>query len=439
VSALVRHPGGRRAPRPPVAPGEAHSPRPPRRLCRKGARGAALLVVTVSLAVLTAFAVDLAYETRVTLQIAVNGRDELRATAAAKGAANLARLVLYFQNKLDAQGQAASQLNPQIAALLPRIQVWSLVPVGPMLTDALFGGGASPAAVPGPAPAPGTAAAPAEGAFDARIEDEGTKVNAQLDGSSSGGLLGGQLAAYFDLVGNPKWDFLFDREDETGMKATRNDVAINLVDWVDEDNVTSGLTGNPASPVEKAFGDENYWYDRGPDRYHAKNARFDSLDELYLVAGVTDAFMGAFGDQLTVYLRRDVRFSISCNDPENLVRDVRIMADPPVQPAVADPMMPERIVKAVKDLTFGCLRMLSVQELATIAQQVGGIKVNSVYTTSSGDSRGAFGPPPGVYRIRAHGTAGQVTKTIDAVVTMDPKLLQNQIADLGRLLHWREE
>ncbi len=386
------------------------------------ARGAALLVVMVSLSVLTAFAVDLAYQTRVSLQVAVNGRDELRALSEAKGAANLARLVVNFQTRLDQQAGTTQTSS------MPRIQIWNLVPVGPMLVDALFGGAAAPDAKGG-----------APGSFEAKLEDEGTKVNAQLDGSGTGGLLAGQLAAYFDLVGDRKWDFLFDREDENGGKWSRNDVAINLHDWVDELSVTSALTGNPAKPFEDAFGDENYAYDRGPDRYRTKNARFDSVEELNLVAGVTDPFMAAFGDQLTVYLRRDGPFSLSCSDPEKIVRAAKMMADPPFQPAVLDPAMPERLVKAVRDVTFGCMRSLAPQEFAAIVQQVGGIQVNAMYVTASPDRRGAFGPPPGVYRIRARGTAGEVTKTIDAVVTMDPNQLGGRPAELGRLLHWRED
>ena len=55
-----------------------HTPRPLRPARRE--RGAALVVAMVALALLSALAVDLAYESRVRLQIAANGRDELRAS-----------------------------------------------------------------------------------------------------------------------------------------------------------------------------------------------------------------------------------------------------------------------------------------------------------------------------------------------------------------------
>ena len=141
--------------------------------------------------------------------------------------------------------------------------------------------------------------------FSATIDDEDRKVNAQLDGSATSGLLAGQLASFMALVADRKWDPLFEREDANGVKQSRNELAADLKDWVDEDPQQSAVTGVPSRPFENGFGDENYLYDRGPDRYKAKNARFDSLEELYLVAGFSDLHMAAFGDRLTVYQRRD--------------------------------------------------------------------------------------------------------------------------------------
>ncbi len=433
------------------------TPAPPRARSRRRERGATLLVATVALAVLTALAVELAYETRVAVQVAANGRDELRAVYAAKGAVNLSRLVLKFQQQLDGMsvgagaggqgvgvrsdsattaglaqlGQAAPLIQAALAsgglgAGMPRIQVWKAVPVGNLLATALFPDDARPGSAPPPS-------------FEAKLEDEASKVNAQLDGSATGGLLAGQLAAFLDLVGDHRWDFLFDREDANGIKITRNDLAIYLYDWVDQNKVTSGLTGNPDRPFEDAFGDENWYYDRGPDRYRTKNARFDSLDELYLVAGVSDAFMAAFRDQLTVYVRTDGKFTLSCDDPKSELRAARIMADVPNQPALLDPTFPDKLTKAVGEASWGCLRQLSATEFATILRALG-VSVAPVYLDPKNvDQRGAFGTPPGVYRVRATGTAGAVTKTLDVIVTLDPKQGGGPPNDLGRILHWRED
>src|SRR5512140_85020 len=274
------------------------------RTARTAERGAALLIVMVAVAVLTALAADLAYEARVSLQIAANQRNELQATYLAKSGVVLGRLVLSFQKDID-QLQSPIQGVP-----MPRPQLWKLAPVGPELADALLGGAPRSRPETGAAPAGALAA----GSFDAQIDDEGRKVNAQLEGGQISGLLAAQVQGLWQLVCDPRWDPLFDREDETGQRYSRADLLINVYDWVDDDAVSSALSASfspnscqilvPAKPFEPGFGDENRPYDRGEDRYRAKNARMDSLDELYLVAGIGDAFMAAFGDQLTVYLSR---------------------------------------------------------------------------------------------------------------------------------------
>jgi len=425
-----------------------------RRPGRRGERGAALLVAVVAVAILTALAVDLAYETRVSLEIAASARDELRAEYLAKSGVAMSRFVLGFQQRID---DAAQQMCGGLNALMgatgaggggasagaagaagaagmpcPRIQLWSAVPVSSGLVQALFGG------APAAAPAAGEAAPQArfgdfEGAFDVKIEDEGKKVSAQLDSPFvTTGTLGPQVQALYQVVCDPKWDRLFDREDANGVKATRQDWLVYLRDWVDEDNVSSALAASfpgqsctmiiPQSPFEQGFGDENRPYDKGDDRYKVKNARFDSLDELHLVAGVSDAFMAAFGDRLTVYLPRDAQRNVNTMDPRELVQLAATIADPPGQPMLADPALGEKLRKAVADVTMGGLLTITPLQFASIVQALG---VSVSTTNLAPNSPKLFLTDRSyVFRIRSVGSAGAVTKTIDAVLSYDPK--QNQ-------------
>jgi len=418
-------------------------------------RGAALLVVMVSVALVTALAMDLAYQARVGLQIAANGRDELLALAQARGAVNLSRLVLHFQSQLDAQASqattAAGQLGGVAAAAMgsmPRIQVWKLVPVDSMLTSHLFpNGGAGldeKKADGGKAREPGSEVAAGRrasglGGFSATIDDEDRKVNAQLDGSATGGLLAGQLASFMALIADRRWDPLFEREDANGVKQNRNELAANLKDWVDDDSQQSALTGLPDRPFENGFGDENYMYDRGQDRYKAKNARFDSMEELFLVAGFSDLHMAAFGDRLTVYPGRDAKMNVNADDPAELLRNARIMADPPIQPIFSDPTFPDRLVAAVKLVRIGGLLTMTPQQFAGVLASLG-VGVNVIYTGAKNtDQRGAFTDRSFVFRIRGQGSAGAVVKNIEAVVTFEPNQARDDAKDLGRTIHWREE
>jgi general secretion pathway protein K len=430
-------------------------------------RGAALLVVMVTVALVTALAMDLAYQARVGLQIAANGRDELVALAQARGAINLSRLVLHFQSQLDAQSSAASGLAAQLpgagaagaaaASAMPRIQVWKLVPVDSMLVSNLFparslaadaGPGARSTASPGAGPgrepvdevAPRRdASGPPPGRFSAVIDDEDRKVNVQLDALEQGGLLGGQVASFMALVADRRWDPLFEREDANGVKQSRGELAAGLKDWVDEDQQQSAVTGFPNHPFENGFGDENYLYDRGADRYKAKNARFDSLEELFLVAGFSDLHMAAFGERLTVYPARGSQMNVNADDAAELVRNATIMADPPLQPIFSDPTFPDRLSEAVKLVRVGGLLTMTPQQFTAVLVSLG-VKVHADYSLGKNiDRRGAFTDRSYVFRIRGQGSAGAVVKNIEAVVSFEPSQAREDAVDLGRTLHWREE
>jgi general secretion pathway protein K len=442
---------------------------------RRSQRGAALLLVLTTVAILTAVAVDLAYQTRVSLQIAANSRDELRAASLAKSAVAFSRLVLHFQQQLDqasgglgaaiaqvpgasallggAAGAAAGKAPGAAQAPQFSFRLWDLVPIDSNAASMFLSGGFArrqEERAPPPAQARGGEAffpeglgprafGEYEGHFEAKIEDEERKINVpQLAGLST--VAGPQLLRLVQLVRDPRFDALFDREDATGNRYTRSDVVVALKDWVDEDEVTSVLTSNPAVPFEAGIGDENFAYDRGPDRYKAKNARFESLDELYLVAGVGDAFMAAFGDQLTVYPDVNAQTNINTQDPQAMLVNILAMSDPPgvAQPAVLDPAFPARLDAALKLARPLPFLSLTVPQFAAVLQALG-VRVQPLFLQSTNaDARNPFGSKSSTFRIRAVGRVGEVEKTIEAVVTMDARagaLAQ----DMGRLLHWHEE
>ena len=111
-------------------------------------------------AVVTVMATELAYDTRVSLQIAANARDELRASHQARGAVALSRLVLHFQQRLDQAGGAAGQLLAGVqaaqggAGALPgaasqgtfSFRLWDAIPVDDTIIGMLLGTGPRSAA-----------------------------------------------------------------------------------------------------------------------------------------------------------------------------------------------------------------------------------------------------------------------------------------------------
>jgi general secretion pathway protein K len=402
-------------------------------------RGAALLLVLLVVAVVTVLAMELAYDTRISLQIAANARDELRASYQARGAVALSRLVLHFQQRLDQAGGAASQFlagaaasaGGQATSPIPQgafsFRLWDAIPVDSVAMGLLLGTKDAKARLG------------SDGSFHATIEDEERKVNvSQLAGLST--VSGPQLQRFLIAVRDPRFDVLFDREDEVGNRLTRRDVAVALRDWVDEDATTSVIGLKPGAPFENGFGDENQYYDRGEDRYRAKNARFDSLDELYLVAGLGDAFMAAFGDHLTVYPDVNATTNINTSDPEQVLVNALLMSDPPgvPQPPLLDPAFPLKLDMALRLARPLPFMTITVQQFATVLQALG-VKLQPIFLQAQNtDTRSPFGNTSSTFTIRATGKAGGVEKTIDAVVTMDDRAGQLQ-GDLGRLLHWRED
>jgi general secretion pathway protein K len=408
-------------------------------------RGAALLVVMVAVAVLTTLAVDLAYDTRVSLRIAANARDELQATYLAKSGVALSRLVLSFQQEID--GAVPSLPNMPSP---PRPQIWRLVPVDSDLAGAFFGGGPrAREAAPHGAETGASPDGPAPGRFEVVLDDEGRKVNVQLEALGTGSL-GAQVQGLYQLVCDPRWDSLFDREDEHGQRTSRQDLLVYLRDWVDGDETTSALAASfppggcvmvtRGDPFEPGFGDENYPYDRGEDRYRAKNARMDSLAELYLVAGVSDALMAAFGDAMTVYLPRDgegAKRNVNETDPVRMLENAAIIADPQNQPGLYDPEVARRLHALVTERTYGGILSISPVEFGTLVETAGiTVDMNRLGPTSTNNP---FTDRSSVFRVRAQGRAGDVAKTLDAVVRFDKPVPGQQVTTPGRLVHWREE
>jgi general secretion pathway protein K len=201
----------------------------------------------------------------------------------------------------------------------------------------------------------------------------------------------------------------------------------------------------PQSPFEQGFSDENFPYDRGRDRYRAKNARLDSLDELYMVAGIGDAFMAAFGDQVTVYLPREEKISVNQADSKGQMRIAEVIADAATLPLLADPAFPEKLHRA---LLMHPARMGGITSITQLQfeQTLQALGVTVRADRLSTNPKNPFTDRSVTFRIRGVGAAGDVTKTIDAVVTYDPTQLRDPVASqaqallqAGRLIHWRQE
>ncbi|MFL5430736.1 MAG: general secretion pathway protein GspK [Myxococcales bacterium] len=434
---------------------------------RANARGVALILVLTTIAILTSIGVDFSYGSRVNLRLAENARDELRAFYLARSAVNLSRLLLHFQRQLDQTGGAiANKLLPQgTAAPAPGsgarqplgaqptattpgnnlgIRLWEVLPIDSNVMTALLGGGDLAAlgvdqmsgARRENAPLPAAGAAPMhsfgafDGAFSSKIEDENSRINVRaLDGlGDTPRAIYTQLMA---MIGDPKFDFIFDEPDANNDRVRREDVIVALKDWIDIDENGAAIdpsiiTGNP---FVNASGDENSAYDRYEPRYKAKNASFDSLGELFMVRGVNDRFMAAFGDRLTVWLGPTGKLNVNTDDPKQMITNILAAAKNPADPRLRNPKLLETVLQAITMKKMFSFFGLSAADFVKTLQE-SGIEVNPVLTNPTAPGN-FLTSTSDTFRIVATGRVGRTDKRLTAVVHYDDQL--------GKLLYWKED
>jgi general secretion pathway protein K len=428
---------------------------PTRRALR--ARGVALIIAVVSITLLTVVATEFAYNTRVDLQLAANQRDEVRAYYMARSGMGLGRLLLRFQRQVD------NTPIPNLAGMLGglmgggqapggqpqslNIQLWKLARVDCHMLKGLVksdgaddGRGAAPVDPKfqmddGEAPALSDQPMKRsfggfEGCFLATITDEEEKLNVhRLSGLATDALP--TAARMMDLFDDKRFEFIFNRDDANRVRVTPQEVVLALRDWADEDEVQSAINlADPVNPFVPGFASEDTHYDRYDPRYEAKNALFDSVDELYRVHGVTDMFMAAFRDRLTVYPDRNRKPNINTDDPMMLYLAIMSVADQTrPDPRLQDPVFVQELITRIRSARMFSFFAMSVQDFVSVVQSAG-IPINPAITANQQQNR-FVGDKSQTFTIKSVGEAGSVQKTLTAVVRLDDQL--------GRLLYWREE
>jgi general secretion pathway protein K len=291
-------------------------------------RGIALLMVLITIAVLTAVVAEFAYQTRVEMQMAANVRDRVKAYYLARSATNVARLILYFQGQLDRMTGG-------------RLKLYQLFPIESDLAKALTSGEIGETfGMKGLNLGSKRGFGEFDGSFHAVIEDENAKIN--INQLNSIPTIAGPVAAMIlSLIGNPKYASMFENADADGQNNSPADIVADMHDWIDTDNTMNKF--NPDLLIRAPFSQlanvlfapgmssEDSRYDMLKDSYKAKNAPFVTVEELYLIRGVSDAFMQEFGDKFTVYSDPSsllnlssindpvMMLSLLCMQPENLL------------------------------------------------------------------------------------------------------------------------
>jgi general secretion pathway protein K len=423
-------------------------------------RGVALILVLTTIAILTAIGVDFSYSSRVSLKLAENLRDETRAEYLARSAVNVSRLLLHFQKQVD---QLGGQLGAALGGLTggsrppPRpggagaaapapnnlgIRLWQVVPIESNAFSALLSGrieglegirtdAAALPARPGERGTVSHAFGGFDGSFHAKIVDENSRINVQrLD--DLGARAVSTLTQLRAMMADPKYDFIFDEEDANRDRVRRDDVLLAMKDWIDIDETGTAFDpSNPQRPFVNGFGDENSAYSRYEPRYKAKNGRFDSLEELYMVRGVNDRFMAAFGDRLTIWPDINTNLNINTDDPQQMLTNILIAAANPNDPALRDPRLLKTILQEIQLRKMFSFFGMSADDFVSILLNNRIQLRPEIDARQGGKASNLFGSTSDTFRITATGRVGRIEKQVTAVVRYDDAL--------GKMLYWKED
>ncbi|MFB6351493.1 MAG: hypothetical protein ABEN55_08540 [Bradymonadaceae bacterium] len=270
-------------------------------------RGVALIIALVTITVLSVAVVEYAYSTRVNLNMAVNAKNKVKSYFLARSAVNLSWLLLNFQYALQNESDKAAgnddsaggSCNPQMISVAMRRSNFQMYQYMDLLMRPFNNGkletpvggiNLSDAGVDG--------FGKLSGNFDVDITPESGKLN--INRFATQKVKQDDLAEFCTTIADSRYTEVFRRDDEDDQVLDQYRILRYIVDYIDLDEQNLPLT-NHCSLDGQGSGSEKSQYDDLERNIEPRNAKLTHLEELHQVYGVTDAFMDAFGDKLTVY------------------------------------------------------------------------------------------------------------------------------------------
>lgn len=186
------------------------------------------------------------------------------------------------------------------------------------------------------------------------------------------------------------------------------DLIANVVDWVDADNTVASGKG----------GYEDDFYSRLPSPYLAKNAPFDTKEELRLVEGWQDEVYDRFADQLSIWGSQKI--NINC----------------------ADTKMVQAMIQS------GSTRVISDSEMTRIMDELNNYRLATYFQKASDactwfknevpdmDSTNfckSISTTTKVFSIESTGIVGDTSVTVHTVISYDSTTGSKE----GKFLYWR--
>ncbi len=362
-------------------------------VCRKQ-RGVALLMVLGFLALLGSVVADFQFSSQIDVQLALNARDELQAEMNALSALRFRALLLKQSRKLqviidslDSDGPA-----PPVGVILEALPVECglMSAITKKVDKTLDGDNAEEDFFPGECLA--------------TSESEHSKIAINLLRNTIEGRAAQVQMNLLGILSDVRMLKFFQENDRNGQHA-ESPIALlgHITDWVDTDHTETG-----------SFGDEDRYYQYLKEPYRAKNAPFDSVDELRLVHGMNDALFELLKDQITVY-NSDPKIEIATAPIERIVYwGLPAALVDGVQPAQLAPLLgPIALQLQLVKSVGGGLSALSTKSLQAAVAGVSG--ATQVIDTKKFANIFKDGVSTTWYTIKAEGHMGRASRRIRAV------------------------
>jgi general secretion pathway protein K len=375
-----------------------------RRLGRE--RGIAIMVVLITIALLTAVIAEFQYTATVDLQLAYNARDELQAEYNAMSALRLRSLVLRQGRALEAGMASMLQaLTGDSNTRLPLGQILQSLPITCSLLSKILKQTSEGDDLTVDKQSKKSVEDFFPGECSATSKSEHAKLSINLLGNATNGTSTQVQTMLLSFLSDPRLEPYFQQDDKAGSHA---DNAAQLVaaiaDWVDRDRNETGTSG-----------DEDRRYSYLKDSYAAKNAPFDSIAELQLVHGVSDALYQVLKDRVTIYTDATA-IELSTASPEQILfglLSARRAAVPPEQLVVGIGQLMRSIADMRAASPVPGMASLTVSSLVAFVQAAGldnlidAALLRQVFTDRAGNTW---------YTLTAEGKVGNATRTIHAVL-----------------------
>ena len=264
------------------------------RRVRRREQGVALVLVLTIVTVITVFVAELSSNTSSAFQVAVSERDRLKAEYIARSGLNLTRLLI--AKEPDIRRIVAPMYSMLLGHGPPQLNVWSFAD-NLLMPFSNYGSAKSQAKAVGVDFSQMEGLVDTGGTFEVISLPENSMMNLSKPlfwtGDEARNSLAMQLYALLGgYQSQSPYDALFNKVDPDGQLTSRIDVIAAVIDWWDDD--LERTVFDPGSSKVSSSGSEDDIYSRYPEPYRAKNAPYDTLEELRMVRGFTDDFWATF-------------------------------------------------------------------------------------------------------------------------------------------------